>query len=181
MDEGKAGKDVEGVDVIDSKDPEVLANALRFEREKTKTLVAEVVALEDELVNRNMADFEGIVTDETRDFWREQLLTNRAAAEVALNAMVRMQTAAGEAGGGAAGSTGSTGSPQAGAGQTRRPLHNRAVARPVVPGAAGGAAGSGQAGTDSRAVKIRNRAHEICKAEELPFSAAFRRAEKEIC
>lgn len=173
MDEKKEAVGTQA-DVIDSKDPEVLANALRFEREKTKTLVAEVVALEDELVNRSMADFDAIVTDETREFWREQLLTNRAAATVALNEMARVKSAAGDGGAGAAG-----------AGQPRRPLHNRALARPVVPAVAGGGGATtaaGQAGqdTDDRAAKIRNRAHEISKAEQVPFSSAFRRAEREL-
>jgi hypothetical protein len=55
----------------------------------------------------------------------------------------------------------------------------------LVPAAAGGAAagpstGSGQGDTDDRAAKIRNRAHEISRAERVPFSAAFRRAEREM-
>jgi hypothetical protein len=41
------------------------------------------------------------------------------------------------------------------------------------PGAAG-------AVTDSRAVKIRNRAHEIARSDKVAFSVAFRRAEKEV-
>ena len=43
--------------------------------------------------------------------------------------------------------------------------------------------GAGQTGAgegDDRAAKIRNRAHEISKAERVPFSTAFRRAEREI-
>ncbi len=38
----------------------------------------------------------------------------------------------------------------------------------------------GKAEGDNTAVKIRNRAHELCKAERIPFSTAFRRPEKEI-
>ena len=52
--------------------------------------------------------------------------------------------------------------------------------RPVMPAQDGSAsAGSGKA--ESKAVKIRNRAHEIAKSEGVAFSTAFRRAEKEIC
>jgi hypothetical protein len=174
MDEQKAADGTQA-DVIDSKDPVLLANALKFEREKNKVLVEEVVALEDELVNRSMAEFDAIVTDETREFWREQLLTNRAAATVALNEMARVKSTAADGGGG------KSGDPSTNSGQARRPLHNRAVARPVVPAVAGGAAGSGQPGdTDDRAAKIRNRAHEISKAESVAFSVAFRRAEREL-
>ncbi|MCX6998251.1 MAG: hypothetical protein NTV49_14500 [Kiritimatiellaeota bacterium] len=145
----------------ESTDPVVLANALRFEKAKNKVLLDEVVALEDEVVNRCMEDFDAVVSDETREFWREQLLSNRDAATAALKEMQRNRVA--------------------GADGTRRPLHNRATARPV-PGAAGGASAStGQGGdTDDRAAKIRNRAHEISKAERVPFSVAFRRAEKEL-
>ena len=152
---------------------ERLTNALRFEKAKNEVLLGEVVALEDAVVNRCMEDFDAVVSDETREFWREQLLTNREAATTALTELARAKQglAAGGAGGAVA---------------TRRPLHNRAVARPVAPAAVGGggaAAGSGQAGAsegDDRAAKIRNRAHEISKAERVPFSAAFRRAEREI-
>jgi hypothetical protein len=143
---------------VETGDPGLLANALRFEQAKNKVLLEEVMALEDEVVNRCMADFDAVVSDETREFWREQLLTNRDAATAALKEMQRGRVAGAEG--------------------TRRPLHNRATARPVVPAVAGGAAAGGDG--DDRAAKIRNRAHEISKAERVPFSAAFRRAEKEM-
>lgn len=38
-------------------DVAALANSLRLEREKNEVLLAEVVALEDELVNRQLGDF----------------------------------------------------------------------------------------------------------------------------
>ena len=61
-----------------------LANALRFEREKNKVLMDEVISLEDALVNRQMAEFDAVISDDTREFWREQLLANREKAEAAL-------------------------------------------------------------------------------------------------
>ena len=66
--------------------------------------------------------------------------------------------------------------------QTKKPLHNRATARPVPPHSTGsGQAGQGDgADGDSKAVKIRNRAHEIAGAEKIPFGVAFRRAEREV-
>jgi hypothetical protein len=139
---------------------EFLANAFRFEQEKNKILLDEVIALEDALVNRQMGEFDAVISDETRDFWREQLLSNREKAETALRELVQAKSGGSEQG-------------AVGSGR-RRPLHNRATARPVPPGVRDGEA-------EGKAVKIRNRAHALCKAEGIPFSTAFRRAEKEIC
>ena len=148
---GKRGRRQDG-------DGGALANALRFEREKNKILLDEVIALEDALVNRQMEEFDAVISDDTREFWREQLLSNREKAETALRELAQAKSADG------------------GDGSRRRPLHNRQTARPVRPGEreVGGAA-------EGKAVKIRNRAHELSKAEGIPFSTAFRRAEKEIC
>jgi hypothetical protein len=140
---------------------EFLANAFRFEQEKNKVLLDEVIALEDALVNRQMAEFDAVISDETRDFWREQLLSNREKAESALRELAQAK------GDGANGSR-------------RRPLHNRATARPQGRGTDGSP--SADAGVAAGvAVKIRNRAHELRKTEGIPFSTAFRRAEKELC
>ena len=160
---------------------EQLANALQFEKAKNEVLLGEVVALEDAIVNRCMEDFNAVVSDETRNDWRELLLTNRDMAIGLLTELARAKQ--GLAAGGAVGRDTLTGS-----GQARRPLHNRSVVRPVAPAGVGGggtgggsSAGSGQASeADDRAAKIRNRAHEISKVERVPFSAAFRRAEREI-
>ncbi len=151
---GKAGG--KGRQRVSERD--ALANALRFEREKNKVLLDEVISLEDALVNRQMEEFDAVISDDTREFWREQLLANREKAETALRELAQAKAADG------------------GDGNRRRPLHNRQTARPVRPGdrEAGGAA-------EGKAVKIRNRAHELSKTEGIPFSTAFRRAEKEIC
>lgn len=143
------------------KERDLLTNALQFEREKNKVLLDEVIGLEDALVNRQMAEFDAVISDETRDFWREQLLANREKAESALKELAAAKTVGREQG-------------AVGSGE-RRPLHNRATARPVRPGdrEAGGLA-------ENKAVKIRNRAHELSKMEGIPFSTAFRRAEREI-
>ena len=141
---------------------------MRFEKAKNDVLLGEVIALEDEVVNRAMADFDAIVSDETREFWRGQLLTNREMATAALTELARAKQ--GLAGDGAS---------------TRRPLHNRSLVRPMAPTAVGGGgAGGGVAAAaseaDDRAARIRNRAHEISRAERVPFSAAFSRAEREL-
>ena len=137
---------------------EGLANALKREQANGQALLAEVIALENEIVNRTMADFEKVISDETREFWREELVSNRAKAMVLLAELKRAKL----------GEDGDSG--------TRRPIHNRATARPVPPAVVGGA---GAGAVDGRAVKIRNRAHEIAKAEGLAFSVAFGRAERE--
>jgi hypothetical protein len=140
---------------------ERLVNALRFEKAKNEVLLGEVVALEDAVVNRCMADFDAVVSDETREFWRQQLLTNREAATTALTELANAKKVAAPA-----------------APAARAPMHNRATARPVAPAVVGG--GGTDVDADGKAAKIRNRAHEICGAERVPFSAAFRRAELEI-
>jgi hypothetical protein len=145
---------------------DALANALSFEKEKNKILLDQVISLEDALVNRQMAEFDAVISDDTREFWREQLLANREKAEVALGELSRL--------GGDGGRKPEDGGqkPESGG---RRPLHNRQTARPVRPGErdSGGAAAG-------KAVKIRNRAHELSKTEGIPFSTAFRRAEREV-
>ena len=168
MSEEAKGGGAGGVAVEATAEIERLKNSLRFEKAKNEVLLGEVVALEDEVVNRAMSDFDAVVSDETREFWREQLLTNRDQATAALTELARAKQ--GLVGDGAG---------------TRRPLHNRSLARPVAPvalggGGAGGVAGVGPSMPDDRAAKIRNRAHEISRAERVPFSAAFRRAEREL-
>ena len=131
-------------------------------------------------MNRHLAEFEGVISEATKPFWKEQLLTNRQAALAALGDVAKAKAE----GGGMKDEAGEDGR-QAATGKdvaqtvTHKPLHNRATARPVIPGSATGSAQGGEA--ESKADKIRNRAHEIAKAEGVAFSTAFRRAEKEIC
>ena len=142
-----------------------LQNSLRDLQTKHDALVATLKTVEGELVNRHLAEFEGIVTEKSRDFWAAELISNRAGALTALAELASLRDAGGNAEPEKVGSTGP------------KPLHNRATARPVPPGQ--GAAGARAEG-ESKAMKIRNRAHEIAKAEAVPFSVAFRRAEREV-
>ena len=135
--------------------------ALTSEQAKNVALLNEVVALEDEIVNRYMADFSDAISDESRPHWQEQLLTNRKGALVLLTELANAKKAAAPA-----------------ASAVRPPMHNRAVARPVVPTVVGGGGSGGDVA--GKAAKIRNRAHEISGAERVPFATAFRRAEMEI-
>jgi len=143
-----------------------LQNSLRELQGKHDALVTDVGRLEQELVNRHLTEFEGVITESAKAFWSEQLLANREAALAVLGDLKKSAEAAAPAE--AAGAA--TAEPAAGG--TRKPLHNRAAARPVQPGQ--------KPEADGKAVKIRNRAHEIAKAEGIPFSVAFRRAEKEL-
>jgi hypothetical protein len=140
-----------------------LQNSLSALQGKYDGLMTNLKAVESELVNRHLADFEGVISEGAKPFWAEQLVLNRTGALAALGDLKASRQEAAGSGQGADGS-----------GQTRKPLHNRATARPIPPGQGGGADG------DSKAVKIRNRAHEIAKAEKIPFGVAFRRAEKEV-
>ncbi len=140
-----------------------LQNSLTSLQTKHDALVADLKTVEGELVNRHLADFEGFISEGAKLFWADQLVRNRVGALAALG---DLRDLAGKE------------EPAPGQGKeavTRKPLHNRATARPVPPGH-GGAGAEGE----SKAVKIRNRAHEIVKAEKIPFGVAFRRAEREV-
>ena len=144
-----------------------LQNSLSALQTKHDGLVANLKTVEGELVNRHMAEFEGVISEGAKPFWTEQLIQNRVGALAALGDMREMADKVVAASEPSKDLTKDAG---------RKPLHNRATARPIPPaqGDQPGAAG------DSKAVKIRNRAHEIAKAEKIPFGVAFRRAEKEV-
>ena len=144
-----------------------LQNSLSALQTKHDGLVANLKTVEDELVNRHLADFEGLINEGSKLFWAQQLIQNRVGAlavlgdlrEMAGNASTAVDTAKG-------------GNKES----TKKPLHNRATARPVPPSQGGQTGADG----DSKAMKIRNRAQEIAGAEKIPFIVAFRRAEREV-
>lgn len=144
-----------------------LQNSLTALQTKHDGLVANLKTVEGELVNRHLVDFDGVISEAAKPFWAEQLIQNRTGALAALGDLREMAGKAVE-------TSDSTKDVSKDVG--RKPLHNRATARPVPPGQSDqtGAAG------DSKAVRIRNRAHEITKAEKIPFGVAFRRAEREV-
>ena len=143
-----------------------LQNSLTALQGKHDGLVANLKTVEGELVNRHLADFEGVISEAAKPFWAGQLVVNRAGALAALGDLREL-----------AGKDGVTpGERGAGSKESmRKPLHNRATARPTPPGQ-GDKPG---AENDSKAMKIRNRAHEIANSEKIPFIVAFRRAESE--
>ena len=119
--------------------------------------------MEDALTNRELMDFADVIDEANAPFWKEQILRNRKGALdalAALRAKVRTEAAPTEA-------------------PRMIPLRNRlaaiertvsTVSEPAAPARAG----------QSIATAIRNRAHEIAKAERIPFMTAFARAETEL-
>ena len=143
-------------------DFEALQNSQKDLQETHDALLGDAKSLEEEIVNRHLVDFEAVISEESKAFWTEQLLGNRDAALGALGELAKSKA---------------TGVKPDADKSTRRPLHNRQTARPQNRGADGRPSPDAD---ESRAVKIRNRAHELCKTEGIPFSVAFRRAETEI-
>jgi hypothetical protein len=150
-----------------------LQNSLTEAQGEKDALAKDLESLEQELVNRDLSEFEDVISDATRSFWTEQLVQNREGARGALGELVAQRGDPpqsrdnGKAGGQAANDS-----------RTRKPLHNRREARPVPRN--GGGDAQADAGKETLAVKIRNRAHELCKGEGIAFSVAFRRAEREL-
>jgi phage I-like protein len=153
-----------------------LQNSLSVLQTKHDGLVANLKTVEDELVNRHLADFEGLINEGSKPFWAQQLIQNRVGALAVLGDLREMAGNAAAAVDTAKGGNKESTNPSAGSGQGRKPLHNRTTARPVPPSQGGQTGADG----DSKAMKIRNRAQEIAGAEKIPFIVAFRRAEREV-
>jgi phage I-like protein len=120
-----------------------------------------ITLADKEIVEGHLTEFANCITNDNREFWAGQLMTNRAGALAALKDVLRQKTEA---------------ATKPAAPTTRTPLHNRSDVH-VTPPAADG---SGAPQQDTQAVKIRNRANELVASEKIPFGVAFRRAEQEI-
>jgi hypothetical protein len=122
--------------------------------------------MEDNMTNRDLADFQDVIDQSTEAFWKEQILQNRT---LAMEALIALRNRLSEI------------PPSLPAPETRTiPLRNRlaAIDRTVESVATGSPAIIPQ--DESTAVKIRNRAHEIVRSDNVPFIIAFARAEKEL-
>lgn len=143
----------------------VLVNLVANLQEKYEGLLSDAVAMEDSLTNRDLADFGDVIDETTANFWKEQIQQNRPLAIEALNALRNRFFEA---------------MPPATPVEDTRviPLRNRlaAIERTVE------SVSTGNANTqdETTAVKIRNRAHEIVRSDNVPFIIAFSRAEKEL-
>ncbi len=63
-----------------AKDVEVisaLVNLITGLQQKYDALLSDAVELEDTVANRDLQDFEDLISPETKDFWKSQLLSNR--------------------------------------------------------------------------------------------------------
>jgi hypothetical protein len=156
-----------------------LQNSLKLAQDERDALKGTLKNVEGELVNRHLAEFEGVVTETTKGFWTEQLVANRAGALIALGDLAKGRAEGGNLKPESEGSGKERGAEAGAQGGTKKPLHNRAAARPVPPGVGGEGPSTGSGSADGRAAKIRNRAQEIVAAEKIPFIVAFRRAERE--
>ena len=130
-------------------------------QQKYDALLSDTVAMEDKVANRDLEDFKDVIATGNEDFWRDQLLANR---ERTISVLSDLRAAAKPA----------AAAPAAPA--PRVPLRNRLVDQPRSLGELTG----GPIPDVARAVAIRNRAHDLRKAERLPWSEAFARAEKEM-
>ena len=141
----------------------VLVNLIANLQEKYEGVLQDAVSMEDALTNREIADYADVIDEASVPFWKEQILQNRRGALdalAALRAKVKTEPAPAEA-------------------PRMIPLRNRlaaiertvsTVSEPAAPVRA----------SQSIATAIRNRAHEIAKAERIPFMTAFARAETEL-
>ena len=132
-------------------------------QQKYDALLSDTVAMEDKVANRDLEDFKDVIPTGSEDFWRGQLLANR---EQTVTVLTSLRAAAKPA----------AAAPAAPAATPRVPLRNRLVDQPRALGELTG----GPIPDVARAVAIRNRAHDLRKAERLPWSEAFARAEKEM-
>ena len=146
-------------------DVEALQEELAREKAKNAVLMEQDLDMEDNQADADVAAFDDVIPNDERDFWRGQLLENR---ETAVGVLTRMRNRAAP---GAAETAPGKAAPAA------KPLHNRAEAKPAV---AEKGLGSPAATAGDLAVKIRNRADQIAKADRVPYMDAFRRAEREL-
>ncbi len=133
-------------------------------QQKYDALLSDAVALEGKVANRDLEEFAILITNDTREFWKEQLIVNR---EAALKTLEGLRTLVKQP---APPATPPAAPPPA------VPLKNRLqnTVRSIAD-----LAGTTPPASVAAAVKLRNRATEIARVERIPFSAAFRRAEQE--
>ena len=134
-------------------------------QQKYDALLADAVALEDDVANRYLADFEDLIPNESREFWKSSLLHNRDETLGILLGLRKVREEAKPA------------APAAEPKPEAKPLFRN---RLVVARTVSELAEESPATSISRAVAIRNRAHQIRSTEKIPYALAFSRAEREI-
>jgi hypothetical protein len=136
---------------------------------KYDAVLADAVALEDTVKNRDISDNSDIITEGTKAFWEHQLLTNRDNTLQALSEIRNSHQTAPVAVDPAAAT------PVPAKVAERIPLRNREPAAPRTS-----AEIISPESDESRAVKILNRANALIKDEGIGFTQAFRKAESEF-
>lgn len=141
-----------------------LVKVIAFQEARYKQLADSIQAQDEAIVNRILDDNAPLIGDD-RDFWKAQLIANRAATLTALESFKSIvQEPVAE-----------VQPPPAPVAPQPTPLANRATALPpnilTLP----------IANRNVDAAAIRNRAHEILKASpKAGWIAAFKQAEKEL-
>ena len=183
-----------------------LEDALARERAKNQVLMEQVLQLEDGQADTDVDTFSDVIPNDSRSYWRDLLLDNRAETVAELT---RMRNRCGKkpvcanadpAPGSVCSACGSEKAvgkacPSCGAADKAsvavistpvapvasrvppKPLHNRAAAAVPAATAFGGQGVSPVTG--DRAVWIRNRAQAISKEDGCSYTKAFARAEAE--
>ena len=152
-----------------------LQNELAMERAKNAVLLEKLLELEDGAAESRLSEFEDVIPNEDREFWRGQFLENGAqAAEFLGRLRNRLRPADAAA---PADEVPGTKVPAGAAKAAPRPMHNRAAS--PFPKAAPANADAAEQAKD-RAARIRNRAQEIANRDRISFTAAFARAEREF-
>ena len=137
-------------------------------QQKYDALLADAVELEDRVANRDVQDFEDLITPESRDFWKEQLIRNRDGS---INILLGLRAAKL--------AEQPQPAPEPEPEKAPRTTFRNRLINPVRTMSDLAEEGT-SAATTIRAVKIRNRAQEIRFREKVPYALAFARAEKEM-
>ena len=147
-----------------------LQNELAIEQAKNAVLLEKLLELEDGAAESRLSEFEDVIPNEDREFWRGQFLENGAQAAEFLGRL-RNRLKPADAVPGDKGAAGGA------AKAAPRPMHNRAAS--PFPKAAPANADAAEREKEV-AAKIRNRAQEIANRDRISFTAAFARAEREF-
>jgi len=144
-------------------------------QEKYDALLADATASEQKMANRDLEDFADVIAPEARQFWGEQLITNRESALIVLSGLRAKLPEPAAA-------------PAAPVKPAPLPVEGPALSRVEGPRirltnrirTVAELAGDPPPADQATAAKIRNRACAIAQTEKIPFMAAFRRATQEL-
>ena len=151
--------DASDLDVITA-----LAQLVAVVQEKYEELLSQNIERDEAVANRDLDHFSDVIRPETREFWKEALLRNRDMSWAILSGIRESaQPPPAE-------------QPPAPPAPTKPLFRNRLVVAKTVAELAEDT----PTASISRAVAIRNRAHQIRSTEKIPYALAFSRAEREI-